>query len=124
MKVVGVVLFLLTCPGGVLLGWGQQRNQSGVRIGTVNRQVVATGTTNIRKGSDIKIGGVVKGLRNYTKPTTTTPFPVATQPPMPPPTAHHPPPPYSQKGRLPVLNVSIIVDQYNSATALSLSIYI
>ncbi|KAG8282176.1 hypothetical protein J6590_042631 [Homalodisca vitripennis] len=100
MNVVSVVLLLFVCPGGVLLGWGQQRNQSGVRIGTGHRQVTATGPTNIRGGSGIKIGSANKSQRNYTKPTTLAPLETPTPPPN--------PPPYSHKG-LPILNVGLVV---------------
>lgn len=110
MQSVGIVLLLLACPGSVLLGWGQQRNQSGVRIGTGQRQVTATGPSNVRGGSGIKLGGSGKSLRNVTR---TTPAPSVTsvsphietalpyQPNPPPP----PPPVLNSKG-LPVLNVS------------------
>lgn len=105
MNWVGLAILLLACPGGVLLGWGQQRNQSGVKIGSGSRQVTATNPTNVRGGSGIKLGGASKG-RNYSKPTTTTAEPEA--PPAPvetPAPPSNPSPPYSPQG-LPKLNVS------------------
>lgn len=112
MSPLTLVIILLAYPGGVLLGWGQQRNQSGVRIGTGNRQITATGPTNVRGGSGIKLGSASKGLRNYTKPAPTTPVPLATLPPPPPPPVppQSPPTPYSQRA-LPMLNVSKIYNK-------------
>ncbi|XP_054286010.1 glutamate receptor ionotropic, NMDA 2B isoform X4 [Macrosteles quadrilineatus] len=111
MQFVYTCLVLLAFPGGVILGWGQQRNQSGVKIGTNYRQLGVTGPTNVRGGSGIKLGSAGKSHRNYSKPTT--PPPPVTFPPPPQPLPPQPPPPptsYSSS-RLPMLNVGLVVPQ-------------
>lgn len=109
MKFIIFILTITCYPGGVLLGWGQQRNQSGVRIGTSGRGSSSSVTG--RGGSGIKLGVANKGftMRNISTTSTTTtaqPPEVPTSPPL---------ETHNYHGRLPKLHVSLfVIPIYNS----------